>query len=48
MSCIKTKGGYRIRKEGRGKASFFPKVYKTLKLCNKRVDELKRPSDKIK
>ncbi len=44
MVCIKTRSnGYRIKKED---GSLFPRIYKTLKLCQERVDQLKRHSKK--
>ena len=39
MACKKVKGGWKIKTE---KGSFFPKLYKTLASCKKRVAELER------
>lgn len=39
MPCIRSKGGYRIR---RSKGGLYPKVYKSLKACKKRVGQLER------
>lgn len=40
MACIKQKGGgWKIKLES---GKLLPKIYKTLKLCKKRVGELER------
>lgn len=37
MPCIKVKGGYKIK---RSKGGLYPKVYKTLSACKKRVAQM--------
>lgn len=37
MPCIKVRGGYKIR---RSKGGLYPKVYKSLKACKKRVTQM--------
>ena len=39
MSCLKRKGGWKIKLES---GRLLPKIYKTLGACQKRTDELKR------
>lgn len=41
MSCIKVKGGWRIKLET---GKIFPKLYKTKAMCQVRVDQLQRHS----
>jgi len=37
MPCIKVKGGYKVR---RSKGGLYPKVYKSLKKCQLRVQQM--------
>jgi len=37
MPCIKVKGGYRIR---RSKGGLYPKIYKSLSICQSRVVQM--------
>ena len=37
MPCIKVKGGYKIR---RSKGGLYPKIYKSLKSCKVRVQQM--------
>lgn len=37
MPCIKVKSGWKIR---RSKGGFYPKVYKSLAACKKRVGQM--------
>ncbi len=37
MPCVKVSGGYKIR---RSKGGLYPKVYKTLAACKKRVKQM--------
>ena len=39
MPCIKCKGGYKIRRSAGG---FYPKVYKSLAACKKRVAQMEK------
>lgn len=39
MPCIKTKGGWKIRKS---KGGLYPKVYKSLKACKVRVAQMEK------
>ena len=39
MPCVKSGGGYRIR---RSKGGLYPKVYKSLSACKKRVAQLEK------
>ena len=43
MPCIKAKGGWKIR---RSKGGLYPKVYKSLSACQKRVGQMEEHKQK--
>lgn len=45
MPCIKVKGGYKIR---RSKGGLYPKIYKSLNACKRRVVQMESHKTKTK